>query len=402
VANSRTISIGEKAIALFDKSMGTIETRGVWLTTTDSKVLRSQARIAETMDFLAKTGFNVVFPVVWNQAVTLYPSQAMRQTFGVEIDPLSVGRDPLAEVIIEARRVGLKVIPWFEYGFASSYNLNGGMLLAKKPEWIARDRNGNLLKKNGFEWLNALHPEVQEFFLNLVLEVVTNYDVDGVQGDDRFPAFPCEGGYDQCTVERYRQQFHLNPPDNPKDGQWLQWRADILTEFLARLYREVKAINPNLIVSVAPNIYDWAFKEYLQDSPAWLNQGLVDIIHPQIYRRDFISYKSIIDQLVNEQFSEETLPRLAPGILMKIGSYLISPEYLLRAIEYNRDRGISGEVFFFYEGLRENNHALANVLRTGPYAQSASFPTLSALSQNAVIKKRQKNQGLFGFWKTWF
>ncbi|MFH7025367.1 MAG: glycoside hydrolase family 10 protein [Heteroscytonema crispum UTEX LB 1556] len=382
--------------------MGTIETRGVWLTTTDSKVLRSRERIAQTMDFLAETGFNVVFPVVWNQAVTLYPSQAMRQTFGVEIDPLSVGRDPLAEVIVEARRVGLKVIPWFEYGFASSYNLNGGMLLAKKPEWTARDRNGNLLKKNGFEWLNAFNPEVQEFFLNLVLEVVKNYDVDGVQGDDRFPALPCEGGYDECTVERYRQQFDRSPPENPKDGQWLQWRADILTQFLARLYREVKAINPNLIVSVAPNIYDWAFKEYLQDSPAWLNQGLVDIIHPQIYRRDFISYKSIIDKLVNEQFTEETLPRLAPGILMKIGSYLISPEYLLRAIEYNRDRGILGEVFFFYEGLRENNNALANVLRTGPYAQSASFPNLSALSRGGMIKKKRGNQGLFGFLRNWF
>ncbi|HYX12791.1 MAG TPA: family 10 glycosylhydrolase, partial [Nostoc sp.] len=78
--------------------MAIIETRGIWLTTTDSKVLRSKERIAEAMDFLAETGFNVVFPVVWNKAVTLYPSQTMQQTFGVEIDHLSVGRDPLEEV----------------------------------------------------------------------------------------------------------------------------------------------------------------------------------------------------------------------------------------------------------------------------------------------------------------
>jgi len=201
--------------------MAIIETRGIWLTTTDSKVLRSKERIAKAMDFLAETGFNVVFPVVWNKAVTLYPSQTMRQTFGVEIDPLSVGRDPLEELVIEARRVGLKVIPWFEYGFASSYNLNGGVLLQEKPEWAARDCHGNLLKKNGFEWLNALDPQVQEFLLNLVLEVTNNYDVDGVQGDDRFPALPSEGGYDEGTVTRYRQQFNCNPPQNPKDRQWL-------------------------------------------------------------------------------------------------------------------------------------------------------------------------------------
>ncbi|MDZ8222730.1 glycoside hydrolase family 10 protein [Nostoc sp. ChiVER01] len=379
--------------------MAIIETRGIWLTTTDSKVLRSKERIAEAMDFLAKTGFNVVFPVVWNKAVTLYPSQTMQQTFGVEIDHLSVGRDPLEEVIIEARRVGLKVIPWFEYGFASSYNLNGGVLLQKKPEWTARDCNGNLLKKNGFEWLNALDSQVQEFFLNLVLEVVKNYDVDGVQGDDRFPAFPCEGGYDEGTVNRYRQQFDRNPPQNPKDRQWLQWRADILTDFLARLYREVKAVNPNLLVAIAPNIHDWAFQEYLQDSPAWLKRGIVDMIQPQIYRRDFRSYQAIADKLVNQQFTDATLPKLAPGILMKLGSYCISPEYLVQAIEYNRQLGIQGEVFFFYEGLRENNNTLAKVLRDGPYAKSASFPTLSDLSAGGVSNSKTSSiwQGVVKF-----
>ncbi|MGF2034266.1 MAG: glycoside hydrolase family 10 protein [Nostoc sp. CmiVER01] len=379
--------------------MAIIETRGIWLTTTDSKVLRSKERIAEAMDFLAETGFNVVFPVVWNKAVTLYPSQTMQQTFGVEIDHLSVGRDPLEEVIIEARRVGLKVIPWFEYGFASSYNLNGGVLLQKKPEWTARDCNGNLLKKNGFEWLNALDSQVQEFFLNLVLEVVKNYDVDGVQGDDRFPAFPCEGGYDEGTVNRYRQQFDRNPPQNPKDRQWLQWRADILTDFLARLYREVKAVNPNLLVAIAPNIHDWAFQEYLQDSPAWLKREIVDMIQPQIYRRDFRSYQAIADKLVNQQFTDATLPKLAPGILMKLGSYCISPEYLVQAIEYNRQLGIQGEVFFFYEGLRENNNTLAKVLRDGPYAKSASFPTLSDLSAGGVSNSKTSSiwQGVARF-----
>ncbi|AFY46907.1 hypothetical protein Nos7524_1013 [Nostoc sp. PCC 7524] len=380
-----------------------MEIRGVWLTTTDSKVLRSQQRIAEAMDFLAATGFNVVFPVVWNQAVTLYPSQTMQQTFGVEIDPMSVGRDPLAEVVTQARRVGLKVIPWFEYGFASSYNLNGGLLLHRKPEWAARDCQGNLLKKNGFEWLNALDSEVQEFLLNLVLEVVNNYDVDGIQGDDRFPALPCEGGYDAKTIARYRQEFHRHPPLNPKDRQWLKWRADILTEFWARLYQQVKAVNPNLLVSVAPNIHDWAFQEYLQDSPTWLNRGLVDMIHPQIYRRDFPSYRAIADKLVREQFTNATLPKLAPGILMKLGSYCITSEYLLQVIEYNRQLGIQGEIFFFYEGLRANNNALAKALQNHSYAKSASFPTLTDLNTASSLNRRQQqNQGWRSFWQNFF
>ncbi|MBD2292661.1 family 10 glycosylhydrolase [Anabaena sphaerica FACHB-251] len=368
--------------------MSRVEIRGVWLTKTDSQVLKSRQNIAEAMEFLAETGFNVVFPVVWNQGVTLYPSPTMWRMFGIEIDSRFLGRDPLREVVEEARRVGLKVIPWFEYGFASSYNLNGGMLLQQKPEWGAYDYKGNLLKKNGFEWLNAFDFQVQEFLLNLVLEVVKNYDVDGVQGDDRFPALPSEGGYDQGTINRYRQEFQKNPPQNHKDKHWLQWRANILTDVLALLYQEVKAVNPDLLVSISPNIYDWGLREYLQDSPTWLKRGIVDIIHPQIYRRDFLSYKCIIDRLVNEQFTDAMLPKLAPGILIKLGKYRISPNYLLQVVEYHRKLGISGEICFFYEGLRENNCQLAKVLKNGPYAQSALFPNLADLDDFDVSSRR--------------
>ncbi|TFI55357.1 hypothetical protein BLD44_004570 [Mastigocladus laminosus UU774] len=384
--------------------MAIIEIRGVWLTTTDSKVLHSQERIAQAMDFLAETGFNVVFPVVWGKGATLYPSQVMQQTFGTEIDSSFLGRDPLAEVVTAAHRVGLKVIPWFEYGFASSYKMNGGTLLAKKPEWAGRDCNGNLLQKNGFEWLNSLNPEVQNFMLSLILEVVQNYEVDGIQGDDRLPALPCEGGYDQFTVKLYNQQFGKNPPRNPKDDQWLKWRADILTEFLARLYQSVKAINPNLIVSMAPSIAGWGFQEYLQDSQTWLERGLVDILHPQIYRRDIFSYRCTLEQLINKQLSRRELAKLAPGILMKIGSYEISAKQLLQIIEFNRDCGIAGEVFFFYEGLRADNNALAKVLRKGPYGQLATFPTVADLNRPSAdrIELSSMWQRLLRFFKAIF
>lgn len=373
---------------------GVTETRGVWITTTDSTVLNSKQNIASAMDFLAQTGFNVVFPIVWNNAYTIYPSRVMRETFGREINPRFVGRDPLAELIVEAKRVGLAVIPWFEYGFASSYNQNGGPLLAKKPEWSALDSSGNLLKKNSFEWMNALDPDVQEFMLSLLLEVATNYDVSGIQGDDRLPALPSEGSYDSKTAQRYEKQFNQKPPQNFKESQWLQWRADILTNFLTRFYQEIIAIDPHLVISIAPNAYPWGLQEYLQDTQAWIDQGLVDLIHPQLYSRDFESYKQYIDRLVTQQFTSLQLPSLAPGILLKIGSYRISPDLLLQKIQYNRDRGIQGEVFFFYEGLRENNDALGKVLREGPYAQPAPFNRTKLKEQGFT---RQRISGKYSY-----
>ena len=208
---------------------------------------------------------------------------------------------------------------------------------------------------------------MQNFLIDLVLEVVRNYDIDGIQGDDRMPAFPSEGGYDAKTVGRDRQQFSCHPPQNNKDHKWLQWRANILTDFLARLYGKVKAVKPNILVSMAPSFYKWGFNEYLQDYPTWINREVVDIVHPQLYRRDFSSYKSLVEQLVKQQFIATHLNKIFPGILIKIGSYRISMDYLLEAIAYNRSVGINGEVLFFYEGLRENNDVLAKALRKYVY-----------------------------------
>ena len=343
--------------------------RGVWIPSTDCKVLTSKQRIADAMDFLADTGFNTVFPVVWNRGFTAYPSQIMREQFGIEIDSRYQGRDPLAELIVEANRVGLKVIPWFEYGFVSSYNLNGGHLLAKKPEWAARDCSGNLLKKNNFEWMNSLDPEVQDFLLGLMLEVAQNYPVNGVQGDDRI-ALPVEGGYDEKTVKRYRAECGREPPSQCRERHWLHWRADIITEFVARLHRELKAINPDLLLSMSPSPYEWGLVEYLQDSQAWVDKKLVDLLHPQFYRRDFNAYKQLVDRLIGEQLSSEQLRCVSPGILLsnRGSNYSVNPELLLQVIAYNRSRGIQGEVLFFYEGLRDNGNALAEVLKNGPYA----------------------------------
>jgi len=148
------------------------EMRGVWITNVDSEVLFTPGGIEQAMDYLADRGFNLIFPVVWNKGYTLYPSQVMADYFGEEyrIDPLFAEqqRDPLAELIIHAHRRGMEVMPWFEFGFASSFEADGGHLIAMRPEWAARDSTGALLKKNGFEWMNAIHPEVQDFMLALV------------------------------------------------------------------------------------------------------------------------------------------------------------------------------------------------------------------------------------------
>jgi uncharacterized lipoprotein YddW (UPF0748 family) len=287
------------------------------------------------------------------------------------------GRDPLAELIIEAHKHGMEVIPWFEFGFSSSYNTNGGHILAQKPEWAAKSRDGQLLKKNNFEWMNPNHPEVQQLLLDLVDEVIRTYDVDGIQGDDRLPANPAEGGYDALTRSLYKDETGNDVPDDPREPAFLQWKADKLSDFGGRLYTLVKAHDPELIVSLSPSPYPWSKDEYLQDSPEWIRRGQVDMLHPQAYRYEIDRYKTTADEVALHgglTDSTNTTVLIAPGILIKSGMNFNGPAYVKEAMLHNRSLGMHGEVFFFYEGLREQNQQLGDSLKAWFYQEPAGLP----------------------------
>ena len=330
--------------------------RGVWITTTASTALDNSDNITQTVNNCKKAGINNIFVVVYNNGRTIYPSEVMARLTGNKQLERFTGRDPLKEIIAAAKIAGIKVHAWFEYGFASSYSAQGGSIVQAKSTWAALDQNRALVVKNGFDWLNAFHPEVQQFLVDLFKEVAINYDVDGVQGDDRLPALPSSAGYDDYTVSEYKKE-HNNafPPSNIKDPSWLKWRANRLNLFMKRLHGELKAIKPLLQITMSPSPYPWSLEEYLQDWPTWVDSAWVDAIIPQCYRYDIGAYSATLQQQKNyyqNTRNNSTIP-LYPGVLVKSGSYVATAGYLTQMIQANRNAGFKGEVFFFYEGIKD-------------------------------------------------
>ena len=350
--------------------------RATWLTNVDSYVLATDASIVEAVNYLSSIGINVIFPVVYNKGYTLYPSSIMDSLFNSPTipDPSFQNRDFLERLIIEAHRVGIEVIPWFEFGFSSSYSLNGGHIVARFPHWALKNNQGQLVVKNGFDWLSGINPEVQNYMLSLVMEVIDKYDVDGVQGDDRLPAMPFEGGYDSVTVAIYKSENNgNNPPNNPGDPNWKRWRADKLNQFFIRMRDSVKSRSEHLILSSSPTPYPWGYDEYLQDSRYWAQNNVVDNIIPQLYRYDFSGYQSVLSQSLSQIRSVNPNIYFA-GVLIKAGSWVITPTLITQIINLNRTNNVNGECTFFYEGLRANNSEIGNLLGTNFYSQSASVP----------------------------
>jgi len=328
--------------------------RGAWITTAASTALDSKDNVKAMITTCKAAGINNIFVVVYNNGRTIYPSSVMQGLIGIRQLERYAGRDPLQECIDEGKLVGIKVHAWFEYGFSSSYSANGGLIVAAKPNWAARDVNGQLVVKNGFDWLNGIHPEVQQFMVDLFKEVVTNYNVDGVQGDDRLPAMPSTGGYDTYTTNLYKSENGgATPPGNSADAGWIKWRANKLNSFVKRLRNEVKTIKPAVQFTMSPSPYPFSINEYLQDWPTWVDSSWVDAVMPQCYRYTINDYDAVLTQQKTYYKNPNVL--FYPGVLVKSGSTIQSDGLMSQFIQSNRNNGFKGEVFFFYEGVKDKS-----------------------------------------------
>lgn len=382
------------------------EFRGVKLTDVDSQVLYSEKAISEAMDLLESLNINAVIPVVWNAGYTQYQSKLLDSLFGFSIDPVFFGRDPLETVVIEAHRVGIEVYPWFEYGFSSYYSGGtppyGGHILQSFPEWAARSLNGDICVKNGFDWMSGVNPDVQNFIIGLTTEVVRNYDIDGIEYSDRMPALPVECGYDSVTVELYKQDHGGQiPPANFYDADWKRWRADKLNDFYGRVRDSVKTLDENLFVASSPSVYPWAYDQYLQDSKTWVNSGIVDQFLPQLYRYSIADYIYELNSSLSHIDPQKKDITFA-GVLMNVGSYTIEPQFLLQSLQANRNAGVRGEGFFFYEGLRRNNFRLADTLRSTLYNQPVAMPgrEFNRRPKGLLVSEDSTNVVKSGAWET--
>ncbi len=332
-------------------STSTAEIRGVWLTNIDSDVLFSRDRLTTAMQRLRDLNFNTIYPTVWNGGYTLYPSRVAQRTFGRSIgpEPGLQGRDMLKEIVELGHKNGLTVIPWFEFGFMAPANSE---LAKRHPDWLTQRRDGTKVWKEGIEdrvWLNPFHPEVQQFIINLITEIVSNYDVDGIQFDDHF-SLPIEFGYDNFTVGLYKKELPgFSPDDNPSETYWVRWRADKLNDFMAKLFRAIKASKSNCIVSVSPNPLHFSLPAHLQDWFTWERRGLVEEIVLQVYRDDLKRFITELER-AEVQLAQTHIP-VAVGIMTGLKNNSTPIEQIQTQVQAVRDRGLTGVSFFFYESL---------------------------------------------------
>ncbi|NJK52131.1 MAG: family 10 glycosylhydrolase [Leptolyngbyaceae cyanobacterium SU_3_3] len=324
------------------------EIRGVWLTLNDMDILKDRTKVQSAMGQLQRLNFNTIYPVAWNSGYVTYPS-AVAQKTGIQpfVYQGADGHDIMADLVTQSHRQGLLVMPWFEFGFMAPPTSE---LVINHPEWLTQKRDGSQTSISGageVVWLNPFLPEVQEFMTALVVEAVSQYDVDGVQFDDHM-SLPREFGYDDYTVALYTKETKKSPPANPADEAWLKWRADKITAFMVKLKNAVKARRSGAIFSISPNYYDFAYRLHLQDWLAWVRQGIADELLVQVYRPDLQSfYEQIVRPEVQE--AQQKIPT-GIGIMAGLRTNRVSIAQIQAQVRVAQERGL-GVAFFYYESL---------------------------------------------------
>ncbi|WP_242032886.1 family 10 glycosylhydrolase [Oscillatoria sp. FACHB-1406] len=328
------------------------ELRGVWLTNIDSDVLFSQQKLTDAIARLDTLNFNTLYPTVWNWGYTLYPSAVAQRETGIRLDPAPglQGRDMLKETVTQGHAKGMAVIPWFEFGFMAPADSE---LAKRHPDWLTQRRNGETVWLEGGVhervWLNPLRPDVQQFLTDLVVEIVKNYDVDGIQFDDHF-GYPSDFGYDNFTVELYKKEHNGQaPPEAFNDSDWVRWRADKITNYMKALFATVKNVRKNAIFSVSPNPQEFSLNSYLLDWQTWDNLGLIEELIVQVYRDDTARFAAELEH-PSIQNAKKHIP-VAIGVLSGLKGRFVPLEQIQRQVQIVRDRGLAGSSFFFYESL---------------------------------------------------
>lgn len=303
-------------------------------------------RMDEVMARLAQYRLNTVYTAVWNRGYTLYPSRVALRAGSLSRAPLTSlpllpFQDALSEAVYQAHRQHLRLIPWFEYGLMLPVN---SPIARKHPDWLTATRSGG--KENG--WLNPFHPTVQQFLVDLIVEVVQRYPVDGIQLDDHF-GLPIEFGYDPYTSKLYQADHDgASPPSNPANSEWIAWRAERLTQLMAKITKAIKAERGGAIVSLSPHAPKFAYQRYLQDWMRWVKLGLVDEVIVQVYRQDLTALKA---ELYNGGFRSSLRQTVPISIGLYTGPVFAAKKiYNLRhEVEAVRVAGYKGVSFFCWE-----------------------------------------------------
>ena len=170
-------------------------------------------------------------------------SAALTRTRG--LDP---GYDPLQFAIEEAHKRGLELHVWVNpFRVTSSGTLDSSdKLWQHAGDWIIKYDNGSFKG----QIIDPGYPEARQYVINVLMEIVNNYDIDGILMDDYFYPY---GGTTTEDADSKSKHKPANVVDVNKDGDTDDdWRRANVDSCMKMLYDQLQAVKPWVRFGMGP------------------------------------------------------------------------------------------------------------------------------------------------------
>lgn len=356
------------------------EIRGLWVATvvnidypsvpsTEPSFLQSEA--LKIIDYAQNNGFNAIFLQVRPCADAFYKSSVFpwsKYLSGKQGLPPSNDFDPLGFWINECHNRGIELHAWInpyrvtkktssdpKWDFSSLDSSNPAV---KNPQWVVKHSDGNL-------YFNPGIPEVRKLIIDSVIEIIQNYDVDGIHMDDYF--YPDKNFDDKTTYSQYGNNFSTID----------DWRRENINLLIYEMSSNIKSYKKSVSFGISP-FGIWAnkrsnplgsetnglqtFYDHYADTRKWVKEGWIDYIAPQLYWN--IGY-TVADYSKLLSWWSDTVKDTAVNLYIGHAAYRAgnqdpsSPWYGISEISRQlllneKNPYVKGSIFFSYNTLYKN------------------------------------------------
>ncbi len=271
------------------------EFRALWVDTFHAG-MRNSNEVAALVNTARGANFNALIVEVRKRCDAYYNSTL--EPKASDVSPQSY--DPLADLVDKAHNGGrrLEVHAWMTtylvWGSGGAPPPQTNHPYYTHPEWFSMDNTGATSDGSNYQFDQGL-PEVQRHIYNVAMDIISRYDVDGLNFDYvRYSGKTW--GYHTNTLERFRRRYNFSGPPAATDAPWLQFRRDQVSGLVRKVYLNALALKPQVKISAdticfAPGVTDdagWfsgaaAWTDVLQDWRGWMREGILDLNVPMMY-----------------------------------------------------------------------------------------------------------------------
>lgn len=257
----------------------------------ETQINRQKASMTLMLDSLSKNNFNAINLQVRSRCDAFYQSSYEPWSSDlVATRGMDPGWDPLAWVVEECHKRGMECHAWinpYRYETEEGQWTGPNEYRQQHPDW--------LLSNGTYVVLNPALPEVKQRIVDVIHEIVANYDVDGILFDDYF--YPSGGTPMSADAELY--QAYKVAGGTLTQGDWRRENVNDMVRMVYAMIQETKpwvrfGISPAGVAASDRNVAakygvepcpgsDWQYNQIYSDPLAWISAHNLDYISPQVY-----------------------------------------------------------------------------------------------------------------------